>query len=299
MESSRYLGRTARRRRCTSSARTCSARARTRSAAPTTGSRALTDEERARGVVAASAGNHAQGVALAARELGIARDDLHARRRRPAQARRPPATTAPRSCCAGDSVGEPLQAAAEFAARDRRRAHPAVRPPRRHRRPGHARPRDPRAGARRRRRSSCRSAAAASPPASRARSSSAAAESAARCGSSACRPRTPRPTPPSLAAGAPVAGTGRADDRRRHRRVPPGRAQLRDHPRRGRRGRHGDARTTSRARCSCCSSGRSSSSSRPARSRVAALMTGAVQSRRPGRRGALGRQHRPAAACSG
>ena len=32
----------------------------------------LTDEERARGVVAASAGNHAQGVAFAARELGIA-----------------------------------------------------------------------------------------------------------------------------------------------------------------------------------------------------------------------------------
>src|SRR5690606_18300966 len=31
----------------------------------------LTDEERARGVVAASAGNHAQGVALAAQELGI------------------------------------------------------------------------------------------------------------------------------------------------------------------------------------------------------------------------------------
>jgi threonine dehydratase len=32
----------------------------------------LSDEEKARGVVAASAGNHAQGVALAARELGIA-----------------------------------------------------------------------------------------------------------------------------------------------------------------------------------------------------------------------------------
>ena len=31
----------------------------------------LSPEERARGVVAASAGNHAQGVALAARELGI------------------------------------------------------------------------------------------------------------------------------------------------------------------------------------------------------------------------------------
>src|SRR6267378_2720401 len=33
---------------------------------------ALSDEERARGVVAFSSGNHAQGVALAARELGIA-----------------------------------------------------------------------------------------------------------------------------------------------------------------------------------------------------------------------------------
>ena len=31
----------------------------------------LTEEERARGVVTASAGNHAQGVALAARHLGI------------------------------------------------------------------------------------------------------------------------------------------------------------------------------------------------------------------------------------
>ena len=31
----------------------------------------LTDEERARGVIAASAGNHAQGVAFAARTLGL------------------------------------------------------------------------------------------------------------------------------------------------------------------------------------------------------------------------------------
>ena len=31
-----------------------------------------------RGVVAASAGNHAQGVAFAARELGMTRDDLYA-----------------------------------------------------------------------------------------------------------------------------------------------------------------------------------------------------------------------------
>ena len=54
-----------------SSARTCSAPAPTRFAAPTTVSCDLTDEEKARGVVAASAGNHAQGVAFAARELGI------------------------------------------------------------------------------------------------------------------------------------------------------------------------------------------------------------------------------------
>ncbi len=32
----------------------------------------LSDEQKARGVITASAGNHAQGVALAARELGIA-----------------------------------------------------------------------------------------------------------------------------------------------------------------------------------------------------------------------------------
>ena len=33
--------------------------------------RLLTDEEKARGVIAASAGNHAQGLALAAQKLGI------------------------------------------------------------------------------------------------------------------------------------------------------------------------------------------------------------------------------------
>ena len=41
----------------------------------------LTPEERARGVVAASAGNHAQGVALAAQLLGITLDGVHARGR--------------------------------------------------------------------------------------------------------------------------------------------------------------------------------------------------------------------------
>ena len=58
-------------RRSSSSARTCSGAAPSSSAAPTTVLSASHAEERARGVVAFSSGNHAQGVALAARELGI------------------------------------------------------------------------------------------------------------------------------------------------------------------------------------------------------------------------------------
>ena len=75
----------------------------------------LTDEEKARGVVAASAGNHAQGVAYAARELGIkatifmplgvALPKLQATRGYGADV-----------VLRGHSVTEPLLAAAEFAA---------------------------------------------------------------------------------------------------------------------------------------------------------------------------------------
>jgi len=75
----------------------------------------LTDEEKARGVVAASAGNHAQGVAFAARELGIAATifmpvgvplpKLQATRDYGAQV-----------ILRGHTVAEPLQAAADFAA---------------------------------------------------------------------------------------------------------------------------------------------------------------------------------------
>jgi threonine dehydratase len=74
----------------------------------------LTAEERARGVVAASAGNHAQGVALAARELGIAATifmpvgvalpKLQATRRYGADV-----------VLRGHTVDEPLRAAADFA----------------------------------------------------------------------------------------------------------------------------------------------------------------------------------------
>jgi threonine dehydratase len=74
----------------------------------------LTEEERARGVVAASAGNHAQGVALAARELGIkatifmpvgvALPKLQATRKYGAEV-----------VLRGHTVDEPLRAAAQFA----------------------------------------------------------------------------------------------------------------------------------------------------------------------------------------
>ena len=50
----------------------------------------LSDEQRAVGVVAASAGNHAQGVALAASLLGCRVDGLHAGRRAAAQGRGDP-----------------------------------------------------------------------------------------------------------------------------------------------------------------------------------------------------------------
>jgi threonine dehydratase len=76
----------------------------------------LTDDERKRGVVAASAGNHAQGVALAARLLGT-----HATVFMPETAPLPK-VAATRSYGAtihltGQSLAEPLLAAAEHAAR--------------------------------------------------------------------------------------------------------------------------------------------------------------------------------------
>ena len=63
--------RAARAARRTSSARTSSAWARSSSAAPTTRSRKLDAEQRKRGVVAFSSGNHAQAVALAGQLLGV------------------------------------------------------------------------------------------------------------------------------------------------------------------------------------------------------------------------------------
>ena len=74
----------------------------------------LSDEEKARGVVAASAGNHAQGVAFAARELGIKATIFM-----PVGVPQPK-LAATRGYGAevvlrGTTVEEPLRAAAEFA----------------------------------------------------------------------------------------------------------------------------------------------------------------------------------------
>ena len=92
------------------------------------------------------------------------------------------------------------------------------------------------------------------------------------------------PYSPSLAAGeprqVPVVPTI-ADGIAVYR---PGRAELRDHPRARSTRSSRSAKTTSPGRCSCSSSAPSSSSSRPARSRVAAILTGAVPTDGPDRR---------------
>ena len=68
--------------------RACSASARSSSAAPTTPSRRSRRPAPLRGVCAASSGNHAQALALAAEAVRDARDDPHAARRARRQARR-------------------------------------------------------------------------------------------------------------------------------------------------------------------------------------------------------------------
>ena len=105
--------------RCSSSARTSSAPARTRFAVHTTAWPGSARRSAPAGVVAASAGNHAQGVALAARELGIkstifmpvgvALPKLQATRRYGAEV-----------VLRGHTVDEPLRAAAQFAESDGR-----------------------------------------------------------------------------------------------------------------------------------------------------------------------------------
>ncbi|MET0933026.1 MAG: threonine ammonia-lyase [Mycetocola sp.] len=74
----------------------------------------LTEEERARGVVAASAGNHAQGVAFAARELGIA-STIFMPIGVPLPKLQATKAYGAKVILRGHTVAEPLLAAAEYA----------------------------------------------------------------------------------------------------------------------------------------------------------------------------------------
>ena len=121
----------------------------------------LTPAERARGVIAASAGNHAQGVALAAQKLGCAATIVM------------PVTTPHIKIAAveargatvvlhGDSYSDAYAQGARAAASEPRHVRPSVRRSRRDRRTGHDRHGDPAPDARASStRSSSRSAAAA------------------------------------------------------------------------------------------------------------------------------------------
>ena len=121
----------------------------------------LTDDERARGVITISAGNHAQAVAYAAARDGRRRAGRDVARRLRAEDRgdaRLRRDRRPR----GDGPGAARSTGShELIERDRAHARPPVRRPGRPRRRGHGRPRDRGGRARRRRRGRRRSAAAA------------------------------------------------------------------------------------------------------------------------------------------
>ena len=107
-----------------------------RSAARSTSCSTLSDDERRRGVVAFSSGNHAQGVALAARIVGTTRRHLHADRRAAPQARRD-ARLRRRGRALRPAEGRPRGDRAQDRRRERARARAAVRRLRDHGGAGH------------------------------------------------------------------------------------------------------------------------------------------------------------------
>ena len=104
-----------------------------------------------RGVVASSAGNHAQGVALAAAMLGIRRDDLHADGRADGQGRGDAAVRRGDRARRRQLRRRPGRGASAYAS-ERRDLHLAFDDERAIAGPGHARPRAARPAARRRHR---------------------------------------------------------------------------------------------------------------------------------------------------
>ena len=286
--------RTASAGRSRSSARTSSAPARSRSAARTSASPGCPPRSARAGVVAASAGNHAQGVALAASLLGCTATVFMPEGAPLPKVAATDGVRRRRSGLHGDTVDEALRGRRGLRRGDRRGAHPPVRPPRHRRRAGHGRPGDPRAVPdvrtvvvlHRRRRPARR--------ASRSRSR----RSGRTSGSSACRPAGPRPTrrrsPPAtrcrcdvmatMADGIAVGCPGRGA-----RSPSCASSSTRSSP---------SPRSRCPARCCSASSGPSWSSSRPARpASPRSWRTRGL--RAAGGRGALRRQHRPAAAACG
>ena len=114
----------------------------------------LDDAARAAGVVCASAGNHAQGVAYACRLLGVHGADLPPAHHAPAEARPDrPRSAARRSSWSwcGDTYDEAAAAASEHAATTGATPGARLRRPADDRRPGHGRRRGRRPARRRRR----------------------------------------------------------------------------------------------------------------------------------------------------
>ena len=193
--------------------RTCSARARSRSAASRPSSPRSGDAGCATGVVAASAGNHAQARRRGRRRARRPVRGLRARRRADGQGRGGARAWARSVHVGGDSVDACLVAALERAEAGRAGVRPPVRRPGDRRRAGHARPRAARgrAGPGQGRRPGRRRRAVRRRRASRSRPRS------PRSRSSASRRRRARPTRSRCGAATPIEADVGADDRRRHR----------------------------------------------------------------------------------
>ena len=226
----------------------------------------LAPEERARGVVAASAGNHAQGVALASQLLGISSTVFM-----------PEGATIPKIAATraygaevrlyGQVIDDCLDGGAGLRGRDRGGAHPPLRPRRHRGGTGHRRSGDPRAaprgedhrGVHRRRRSARRDRSG--------RESRCAPTS----GWSGFRPRRPRPTRPR----SPLARRSPCRPWPRWRTASPSGGPATSRSRSSRISWTTSVRSPRRicrARSCCASSGPSSSSSRPVQPRWPAIM---------------------------
>ena len=103
----------------------------------------LTPDERARGIITASAGNHSQGVAFSARKLGLRARSSSCRRPRRGSRSMRCARWAPRSCLPGDSYGDAKAHCDTLVAQTGMTFIHSVRRPARHRGAGDHRRRDP------------------------------------------------------------------------------------------------------------------------------------------------------------